>query len=100
MRIWARITEHEVSVTTAAESPGAEWAEVDRCPRIGEETVAVVDGKAQIIPEPERSAPDPRRAAIAAALPDILLAVADGAELRAEVRKVIEQLEAQHGSER
>ena len=51
-------------------------------------------------PAPERPAPDPRRAAIAAALPDILLAVADGAELRAAVRKVIEQLEAQHGSER
>ena len=36
-----------------------------------------------------------RRAAIAAALPDILLAVADGADLRDAVRKVIDSVEVQ-----
>lgn len=45
-------------------------------------------------PEPAAAArPDPRRAAVASALPDILLAVADGADLALEVKRVISAAE-------
>jgi len=43
----------------------------------------------------EAKAQHARRAALAAALPDILLAVADGADLRDELKRVLQ--EAQHG---
>ena len=90
MRLWtARQGENQIARRWAADRPGSDWCELARDLLPGE-TVEIVDGKAEIVPAPERPVPDPRRAAIAVALPDILLAVAEGAELREEVRKVLE----------
>ena len=97
LRLWyCRINEHEQRKVHAERCPGPDWHELERDTAPGE-SVRIVDGKAQIVPAPEQPKPDPRRAALVAALPDILLAVADGADLGDSVRKAIAKTEAHHG---
>ena len=95
LRLWYRQTEHETRRTRTERCPGPEWVELERDLEPGE-TVKVVAGRAEFVPAPARPAADPRRAALVAALPDILLAVADGADLREAVRTAIKRTEAHH----
>ena len=97
-RLWyKRIGETEERRVRAEWSPGEGWHELARDLQTGE-TVRVVDGRAEIVVcvESEGDRQKQRRAAIAAALPDILLAVADGADLRDELERVLQ--EAKHGN--
>jgi hypothetical protein len=95
MTLWYKPVSSNESLTLRCdERPGDDWYQLPRDPTVSE-AVDVIDGRAVIIPpaEPEPEAPlpaaDPRRELVAAALPDILLAVADGADLREEIRKVL-----------
>lgn len=97
LRLWYhKINEHETRKMRAERCPGPEWVELERDTELGE-TVRVSSGRAEIVAAPEHPAPDPRRAAVVAALPDILLAVADGADLGETVRKAIAKAEAKRG---
>lgn len=97
LQLWYRqVNEHEFRRARADRWPGPGWYELERDLAHGE-TVRIVDGRAEIGPAAVRARPDPRRALIAAALPDILLAVADGADLADEVRKALAKGEEQHG---
>jgi len=82
LRLWERrINEHEVQGCRATECPGEGWYELTVDPQraLRESLVAPLQGK------------EAARAAILSALPDILLAVADGAHLVAELRKVLDK---------
>ena len=98
MSIWFKPSAlSELIIQTCEARPGTEWHELDRHPLAGE-TVQFLDGRAVIVTPPvaEEQAPvDFRRAALITALPDILLAVAEGKDLRDEVRKVIDSVEVQ-----
>jgi hypothetical protein len=92
MKLWyQRLSASESHGVRANECPGDGWYEIERFPEPGE-TVTIVDGKAQIrAPEvdAEAEARAAKRAAIQAALPDILLAAAEGKDVGEEVRKVL-----------
>ena len=96
-RLWyCRINEQETRKVRAERCPGPDWYELERDTAPGE-SVRIVDEKAEIVAAPAQPKPDPRRAVIAAALPDILLAVADGADLREEIAKRLVTQEVQRG---
>ncbi|MFA4972521.1 MAG: hypothetical protein WC683_07890 [bacterium] len=96
---WIQRGEHETEKRWAREPPGPDWYELERDLSPGE-TVRVVAGRAEIaspavdVAEKTRHA---RRATLATALPDILLAVADGADLREELAKALARTEASSG---
>lgn len=92
MTLWFRqVTENETLRVRAERSPGPEWVELERDYGPGE-SVSIVDGKAEIIAAEEPKV-DLRRAAIQAALIDVMMAVADGGDLREELSKVLSKVE-------
>jgi hypothetical protein len=92
MKLWFHaVSDNESERRWALCSPGQDWFELERDLGTGE-TATIVDGKAQIrAPEvdAEAEARAAKRAAIQAALPDILLAAAEGKDIGEEVRKVL-----------
>jgi len=95
MKLWVKVVnKNEIHKVHDTERPGPGWYELNREVGIGE-TVEVVDEKAVIVAAPIDQPEDPRRAAVLAALPDILLAVAEGKDLAEEVRKVRDSVEVQ-----
>jgi hypothetical protein len=97
MKLWfRRIAEHEEQRLHSEHRPSEEWFEVERELEDGE-TVEIVDEQATIVSAPTNPAVDPRSRAIVRALPDILLAVVDGADLRDELQKVIRKAEVPSG---
>lgn len=95
-KLWYRqVNEHEFRRARSDRCLGPGWYELGR-DLVRGETVQIVDGRAEIVAAPEHGAD--RRAAVATALPDILLAVADGADLADEVRKALAKAEGTHGN--
>ena len=95
MRLWYRsVGQGESRRVHAPESPGEGWYELERDVSSGE-TVEITDGITTIVSGAKAPAAPDRRALLAAALPDLLLAVADGADLRDELKKVLSKTEAQ-----
>lgn len=90
MLLWyRRVSEAESETRWSEKCPGGGWYQLDRALR-DDEVVTLNGDKAAIVKldTGEQQKPDPR-ALLAAALPDILLAVADGADLKDEIRKVL-----------
>lgn len=91
--VWCRMkSENEYECINRDKSPGLDWFPIEAAPRFGER-LETIDGVVHVVPFAvgEQQKPDPR-ALLAAALPDILLAVANGADLREELQRVLKEM--------
>jgi len=103
MKRWCRKrTPTETETVLRDDSPGAAWCEV--VGEFGQEEhyfLEIMDGVAKRVPfvegAPAAAPQTGQRAFLAAALPDILLAVADGADLRDELKKILSKVEVPDG---